>query len=139
MYLNQHVWAEARAAALAEPSVATVAAYERGRQDALAEREEQDARLRAAGDALATLVISHITPGDCFQRDERLVEWWAAIAKTPEAEPRTCADYVALVGRLRAVIADHEDAPGSRIARYGGDALLRDLVDVLAKTPEETR
>ena len=84
------------AAALAEPSVATVAAYERGRQDALAEREALDARLRAAGDALATLVISHITPGDCFQRDERLVEWWAAIAKTPEtpeAESWTPPDF----------------------------------------------
>ena len=62
--------------------------------------------------------------------------WGATLAETPEAEARTCADYVALVGRLRAVIADHEDAPGSRIARYGGDALLLDLVDVLAKTPE---
>ena len=62
--------------------------------------------------------------------------WGATLAETPEAKARTCADYVALVGRLRAVIADHEDAPGSRIARYGGDALLLDLVDVLAKTPE---
>ena len=77
---------EDRAAALAEPSVATVAAYERGRQDALAEREA----LREAGRLSRNILIHGTDNEQHFEGEwvaiprEDFDRWRATLAETPK-------------------------------------------------------